>query len=118
MSRELVELFSSLAGVGVVIGIAVAIRIRGPRGLVHPVDWTRVSDEQGLGQFCSLICMLLGGLIAAHAIAHYAFAADQAIDKAITVVFVFVLLALIAAILIGMRRYQDIPAARKTDGRR
>ena len=118
MSRELVELLSSLVGAAVVIGIAVAIRIRGPRGLVHPVDWARVSDERGFGQFCSIMCMMLGGIIIGHALAHYAFAADDALDKAITTAFVFVLVAAIATMLTGMRRYQDKPAARKTDGRR
>jgi hypothetical protein len=120
MSDELTTLIVSLVMGMLVFGIAMLIRIRGPVGLVKQVDWSRVSDPQGLGQFVSLILTLMSALIAAHGALIYAFHADRSSRNIGTVVFVVLITALVLALLIGQQRYQDKPRSKMqcTDGRR
>lgn len=118
MTDKLTELIVASATGIVMLILAIVIRVRGPRGLVHGVDWERVSDVQGLGQFVSMMVSVLAALIVAHGIALYAFFQDDSKRNIATVVFVVCICLIVFALLIGKLRYQDKPAARKTDGRR
>jgi len=114
----LAGLVACFVAAAVVLGIAVLIRIRGPIGLVNGVDWRRVSDVHGLGEFVSLMLLGIGAVVAANGVALYAFRFDSILLGSTVIVFLATLALLTAAMLIGLRRFQDKPAQRKADGRR
>ena len=115
MSDELTTLVISLLGSGLILAIAMLIRVRGPVGLIKGVDWTRVSDAQGLGQYVSMIMTIMGALIAAHGALIYGFHGDKAARNAGSVIFVALMAICALAMLIGQQRYHDKPPH---DGRR
>ena len=107
MSAPLAVLVVRLVVATLLFAVAVAIRVRGPIGLVKDVDWRRVSDPQGLGQFTSLTLTLMSALIAAHGVTLYVFQADPASRTVATVTFSALIGLLALALLLGRRRYQD-----------
>jgi len=114
MSDELTTLAISLLGSGLILTIAMLIRVRGPIGLIKG-DWTRVSDAQGLGQYVSMIMTIMGALIAAHGALIYGFHGDKAARNTGSVIFVALMAVCALAMLIGQQRYHDKP---QHDGRR
>jgi hypothetical protein len=118
MSDDLSGLIVSLVAGALVLGIALAIRIRGPQGLLKSIDWNRVSDPDGLGQFASLIVALMGATIAAHGILLFALHGSPSLRNMSSVAFVVVLSVLAIVLLIGQLRYQDKPRSRQFDERR
>ena len=126
MSAPLTGLVVSVIAAAALFAIALLIRIRGPVGLVKNVDWSRVSDRDGFGQYASLVMICMSSLVAAHGFLLYAFAADHPIRSAGSIVFVVLMALLAVAMLIGQLRYQDRhPVAprrdlsdRSEDGRR
>ena len=118
MSDDLSGLVISLVVAVMLLTIAALIRVRGPMGFVKNIDWNRVSDPHGLGQFVSLVLVLMGALIAAHGVVLYAFRADHALRNACSVVFVILICLATIALLIGQQRYQDKLTTRRSDERR
>jgi len=118
MPDHIAGLVGSLVAATLIFVISVLIRVRGPVGLVKNVDWNRVSDTQGLGQFVSLIMSLMAALIAAHGVMLYAFHGDRALRNIGTVAFVILIALCTLALMLGQLRYQDKPSeGRRRDGR-
>ncbi|MEP6939703.1 MAG: hypothetical protein ABI846_08060 [Rudaea sp.] len=107
MSDLSIALVASLVVATLLFAIAIAIPVRGPAGLVKNVDWRRVSDPQGLGEFASLVMTLMSAMIAAHGVALYAFAADRAARNVAVVAFVVLIAILTLALALGQQRYPD-----------
>lgn len=118
MSDQIVGLVVSLAAATLIFVVSILIRVRGPVGLVKNVDWSRVSDPQGLGQFVSLMMSLMAALIAAHGVLLYAFHGDHALRNIGSVAFVILMALCALALMLGRLRYQDKPFEdRRRDGR-
>ncbi|HEY8011894.1 MAG TPA: hypothetical protein VIE67_12950 [Rudaea sp.] len=115
MSAQLIGLVVSLVGGGLILTIAILIRIRGPFGLVKNVDWERVSDPQALGDYVSLIMTLMGAVVASYGVLSYAFHGDMQSRKIGHFVFVVLMIIFGLALWLGQQRYQDKP---RRDGRR
>jgi hypothetical protein len=120
MSDELAQLVISLIGAALILTIAILIRVRGPVGLVKGVDFTRVSDLDGLAMFASLVMSGMGALIAAHGAMVYAFHADRSARNIGSIVFVALMAVLAIVLLVGQQRFQDLPRHNGAgrDGRR
>ena len=118
MSEPLTGLVVCLTGGAITLVIAALIRIRGPRGLVNGVDWNRVSDMRGLGEFVSTILTAVGVIVIAHGVVLFLWHADIVLRDVVVAVLTVLLVGLCGVLVIGIRRYQDKPAGRKTDGRR
>lgn len=114
----LAGLVACLIAAAVVVGIAVLIRFRGPIGLVNGIDWNRVSDVHGLGEFVSLMLLALGAVVAANGVALYALRFDATLLGAAVAAFLVAIAVLTATLLFGLRRFQDKPVQRKSDGDR
>lgn len=114
----LAGLVACLVAAAALLGIAVFIRIRGPVGLVNGIDWRRVSDVRGLGEFVSLMLLGIGAIVAANGVALYAFRFDSIWLISSVIVLLAALGLLTAAMLFGLRRFQDQPAQRNADGSR
>ena len=118
MSEPLHGLIGCLVGGAVTLVIAALIRIRGPRGLVNGVDWNRVSNIDGLGQFVSTMLIGVGALVMALGAVLFVWQGDLVLRDTVAGVLAVLLTCFGGAIAIGVRRYQDKPAPRKSDGRR
>ena len=114
MSDALTALVASLLIGSLLLVIAMVIRLRGPEGLVKGVDWARVSDIEGFGQFVSLMMTLMAALVAAHGVALYALHGEPALRNIASIVFVALIALLTLALVMGQLRYQDRP---RRDGR-
>lgn len=115
MSAQLTGLVVSLLAGGLILAIAILIRVRGPFGLVKNIDWERVSDPQALGDYVSLIMTLMGSVVASYGVLSYAFHGDMRSHKIGHFVFVILIITLAFALWLGRQRYQDKP---RRDGRR
>jgi hypothetical protein len=119
MSNQLAGLIICLAVAALLFAVAILIRIRGPRGLVNGVDWSSVSDAEGLGQFVSLMLSVIGALSAGFGVVLYALGANRQWINIAGVIFTVLVLVVAFAVVVGVSRYQDRPpTARKHDGRR
>ncbi len=118
MTEPLNGLIACLGGGAVTLVIAAVVRVRGPRGLVNGVDWNRVSDVQGLGQFVSMLLTVIGTLVIAEGVILFVWEADFVLRDVLAAIVTVLIVCLGGALAIGVRRYQDKPAPRKTDGRR
>ncbi|GEM_PF-2768315 len=118
MSDQLAGLIISLVVGILMFTIALLIRIRGPVGLLKNIEWDRVSDPHGLGQFASVILALLGVAIVTHGIFLFALHGDTSARNWVTIAFVVVISILTIVLLLGQLRYQDKPPSRKRNERR
>ncbi|MFT3792790.1 MAG: hypothetical protein QM741_17350 [Rudaea sp.] len=118
MSDQLAALVIHLLAAGLILVTALLIRVRGPTGLVKGVDWTRVGDPQGLGQYVSTIMIIIGALIIGHGVLIYAYQGDKGARDILSVGFAALMVTLSLAMLIGQQRYQDKPPVRKDYDRR
>jgi len=109
MSDALTGLVASLITGALLFAIAMRIRFRGPEGLVKGVDWTRVSDSDGLGQFVSLVMTLMAALVAGHGVALYEFHDEPELRNIASIVFVALIAVLTLTLALGQQRYQDRP---------
>src|SRR5215470_5441767 len=107
MSDQTAGLIISLVFAALLFGVAVAIRVRGPVGLVRNVDWTRVSDPHGLGTFVAMIMTIMSALLAGHGVLLYALHDDPATRNVVSVVFVTLIALSLLAMLVGQLRFQD-----------
>jgi len=118
MSDQLAGLVISLVVGALMLTIALLIRMRGAVGLLKNIDWDRVSDPHGLGQFASVILALIGFATIAHGIFLFALHGDPSARNWVTIAFVVVISILTIVLLLGQLRYQDKPASRKRNERR
>jgi hypothetical protein len=114
MSDPLTALLATLIFGTLLFAMAMVVRFRGPQGLVKGVDWTRVSDIQGFGQFVSLIVTIIAALNVAQGVARYVLRDEPALRNIATIVFVTLIALFTLTLVIGQLRYQDRP---RRDGR-
>jgi hypothetical protein len=117
MSGQIQSLILCFAAGSVFLGMALWVRFRGPIGILKNVDWSRVSDPQGLGIFISLMLTLMSADFMVFGVYSF-YASPDEVAQTGHYVFVTVLLLLAIAIWIGQVRYQDKPHSTKSNDRR
>jgi len=96
--------------------LALGLAVRWPRGrrLIRGVDWTRVSDPEGLAQWFSLLMLTLGALILVNTGLRYAWRDEPAWPIVGHDVLAPAMALVLLATFLIKRRFQDRPR----DGRR
>jgi hypothetical protein len=107
-------LVTALIG-AVPVAVAIAIRVRGPRGLIRGVDWSRVSDVDGLTHYLSLILLMIGALIILYGPIEVAARHDPALREAVGIVFGVLMMLLLLARWFVKRQFQRVDGR---DGKR
>ena len=110
MSANLIGLIGGVAVGVAVLGLAFAFRTRRGRTLISGVDWTRVSDPEGLAQSVSLLTIAIAALIVLNTALRYAW---PDLDTGLAFrhdLFALPMGVLLVAILFVKRRFHDLPA--------
>ena len=97
--------------------LALGFVVRSPRGrrLIRGVDWTRVSDPDGLAQWISLLMLALAALILINTGLRYAWRDEPGWPVVGHDLLAPAMGVVLLAMFLIKRRYQDRPAR---DGRR
>jgi hypothetical protein len=95
----------TLAGC-VAVGAGLAIRVRGARGLIRGVDWTRVRDAEGLAHYVSLLLIGIGALVMLRGPLDLALRAEPALRHATDAFLSTLVVVLVACMWLVKRRFQ------------
>jgi hypothetical protein len=107
-----------IGGIGVglaILAVGLGVRSANGRRLIRGVDWTRVSDPDGLAQWISLLMLALAALIVGNTALHYVWRDEPGWPIVGHDPLAPPMLLVLFAMFLIKRRFQDRPAR---DGRR